>query len=710
MTQPHNPQPGDAARSENPVADNPLLVADGFPRFDRIRPEHVVPAVRALLTDAEQQIAQLEANIEPTWQGTIARLDEIFRPFEYTWGPVSHLMGVRNSQELRDAYQTVLGEMVSFGLRVKQSEPIYNALKQIRSGAEWDRLAEGQKRIIERRLLDAELAGIGLAGKNRERFNEIARELSQLSNDFSNHVLDATKAWSLVLTDKADADGLPPSLLQLAAQSYNESKSPDVPSATAADGPWRITLDAPSFGPFMQHCKSRRHREEVYRAYIARAASGTWDNTPLITRILTLRQEKAQLLGYKTFGELSLAQKMAPSVAAIEGMFATLRAAAWDAGVADMEDLKQLAAAACANEALAHWDLAFWAERLREKRFDYTDEQLRPYFPLDRVLEGLFALAHRLFGVSVAPADGEASVWHPDVRFFAVLDEDRKRIAMFYLDPYSRPQDKKGGAWMDDCLSRRKRAAGDVVLPVAHLVCNSTPPVGDKPSLMTFREVETLFHEFGHGLQHMLTTVDWADASGINGVEWDAVELPSQFMENWCYHRPTLLGMTAHYLTGEPLSEELFEKICKARTFRAGSMMLRQLSFGMTDMELHHRFDPASAETVFDVQRRVSRLTSILPPLPEDRSLCAFSHIFAGGYAAGYYSYKWAEVLSADAFSAFEEAGLDDDAAVARTGRLFRDTVLALGGSRHPMEVFKSFRGREPNPQALLRHNGLLKG
>jgi oligopeptidase A len=353
-----------------------------------------------------------------------------------------------------------------------------------------------------------------------------------------------------------------------------------------------------------------------------------------------------------------------------------------------------------------NWDFSFWAERLREKRFDFTDEQLRPYFSLERVLEGLFDLVSRMFEIKVTASDGEAPVWNEDARFFNISNADGNHIASFYLDPYSRPENKRGGAWMDECMVRRK--TGDQLqVPVAHLVCNSTPPVGEKPSLMTFREVETLFHEFGHGLQHMMTTIDYPDASGINGVEWDAVELPSQFMENWCYHKPTLLGMTAHYETGEPLPEELFVKICAARTFRAGSQMLRQISLGMTDMYLHHQYDPSSGETAFDVQREIAKTTSVFPPIPEDRSLCGFSHIFAGGYSAGYYSYKWAEVLSADAFSAFEDAGLDDEEAVRKTGLRFRDTILSEGGSRNPMDIFKDFRGREPSSDALLRHSGL---
>lgn len=688
------------------LKNNPLLVSDGIPPFDKIQPEHVVPAVRHVLAEAEKQLQELEKNVKPTWSSTIEACDRMGLPFQYAWGPVSHLMGVKNSPEIREAHEEVLGEMVSFGLRMSQSEPIYNALKELKSSSEWNKLDEAQKRIIDDRILDAELAGIALDEKKREHFNEITRELSQLSTDFSNHVLDATKAFELVLDSKSDVEGMPPSLLQLTSQSYNSANKDGGKSSTPEAGPWRFTLDFPCYGPFMQHCKRSDLREKLYRAFITRASSGELNNDPLITKILKLRREQAAMLGYGNYAEMSLAEKMAPDVKAVVTLLEQLRKAAWKPAERDLEDLKSLAKESGVTEKLWNWDIAFWSERLREKRFDFTDEQLRPYFPLERVLDGLFSLAERLFGIKVTAADGQAPIWHDDVRFFHVANESGKQIAAFYLDPYSRPENKKPGAWMDDCLVRRKMA-GKLQLPIAHLVCNSTPPVGGKPSLMTFREVETLFHEFGHGLQHMLTTVDYADAAGINGVEWDAVELPSQFMENWCYHRPTLLGMTAHYETGEPLPNELFEKICKARTFQSGMMTLRQILFGLTDIELHSSYDPDSSEPPFAVQRKIAEKTSVLPMLPEDRSLCSFSHIFAGGYAAGYYSYKWAEVLSADAFSAFEEAGLDNEEAVAKTGRRFRDTVLSLGGGRHPMQVFEDFRGRQPTPDALLRHNGL---
>jgi oligopeptidase A len=403
-----------------------------------------------------------------------------------------------------------------------------------------------------------------------------------------------------------------------------------------------------------------------------------------------------------------MARKMAPSVAAVEQLMEELRQASYDAATRELDELTAFAQAHGFTEPLKQWDVAFWSERVREEYYGLSDEELRPYFPLPQVLDGLFMLAHRLFGVTISPADGEAPIWHPDVRYFEVADDRGQAIAHFYLDPYSRPAEKRGGAWMDDCINRGK-VGGQIRLPVAYLVCNQSPPVNGKPSLMTFREVETLFHEFGHGLHHMLTTVDYPEAAGINNVEWDAVELPSQFMENWCYHRDTLFKLARHYETGEPLPEDLYQKLLTARNFMTGSAILRQVHFGWLDIELHYRYQPNGPESIWDVRDRLAETTTVLKPLPEDAFLCAFSHIFAGGYAAGYYSYFWAEVLSADAFAAFEEAGLDDDAAIASIGRRFRDTVLSLGGSRHPMEVFTAFRGRQPSTQALLRHRGLLQ-
>jgi oligopeptidase A len=693
----------------NAERENPLLQDTVFPRFDLIQPTHVVPAMRHLLAELEQCLDQLERDVQPTWEGLVEPLERLGDRLSVVWGIVGHLMGVKNRDALRAAYQEMQPEVVRFSLRLGQSAIIFKTLNTIRASADWQTLAPAQQRIIDALILDATLAGVGLAGEARQRFNAIQEELAELGTTFSNNVLDATKAFALTLTAPDEIVGLPPSLLEMTAQA---ARAAGANEATAARGPWRVTLDYPSFGPFMEYSQRRDLRETLYRAFITRASSGGHDNTPLIVRILRLRREKAHLLGYDTYAMLSLASKMAPDVEAVDRLSEELRQASFNAAQADLEELKIYARqqAAPEAEALCHWDLAYWAERLREHRYAFNDEELRPYFPLPRVLEGLFALARRLFGVSIVADDGAVPVWHENVRFFRINGPDGDEIAAFYLDPYSRPAEKRGGAWMDECVGRSRLLAPSgaaVRLPVAYLVCNQTPPVGEKPSLMTFTEVKTLFHEFGHGLQHMLTRVDYGMAAGISNVEWDAVELPSQFMENWCYHRETLLGLSEHVDSGEPLPQDLFEKILSARNYRAGSLMLRQLYFGCLDMALHHRFDPHGEQSIFDVQRQVAATTTVIPPLPEDKFLCGFSHIFAGGYAAGYYSYKWAEVLSADAFAAFEEAGLDNDAALAEIGRRYRDTILALGGSRHPMEVFKAFRGREPTTAALLRHAGL---
>ncbi|HEY3593703.1 MAG TPA: M3 family metallopeptidase, partial [Polyangiaceae bacterium] len=445
----------------------------------------------------------------------------------------------------------------------------------------------------------------------------------------------------------------------------------------------------------------------MYRAFITRASSGELDNMPTLERILALRDERAKILGYPSYAKMSLASKMAPSVVGVEKLLSELRVAALPRARKEHEELTAYAREKSKDPklTLALWDVAFWAERLREERYAYSDEELRPYFSLPHVLEGLFATARRLFEVDIREADGEVPVWDPNVRFFRVTDFYGRQLASFYLDPYSRPENKRGGAWMDGALSRKQRPDGSIRQPVAYLICNMTPPAADRPSLMTFREVETLFHEFGHGLQHMLTTVDYPWASGINNVEWDAVELPSQFMENWCYTPETMASLARHYKTGDPLPVSLFEKIVAARTYRAGSMTLRQVYFATLDLALHE--GPLS-ESVVALQKHVAAENTVVPPLAEDRFLCSFSHIFAGGYAAGYYSYKWAEVLSADAFFAFKEAGLSDAVAVLHTGRRFRHTVLSLGGSVHPMQVFSDFRGREPSTRPLLELSGLL--
>ncbi len=690
------------------TVENPLLIGHGLPPFDQIRVEQVVPGMTQLLAEVNDELTALEATLAPTWDAVEAT-ERLTERLSWSWGIVTHLLTVQNSPELRQAQEAMQPEVVKFWMRLGQSAPLYKAYKALHDGDRWNSLESAQQRVVVAGIREMELAGVGLEGEARDRFNAMQLELSQLSTTFSNHVLDATKAFSMPLSQPEQVDGLPPSLLAQAAQSARAAGNE---TATLDAGPWQITLDIPSYLPFMQHSRRRDLREVLYRAYITRAASGELDNQPVINRILALRQEMANLLGYASYAELSLASKMAPTVAAVESLLESLRSASYTAAQHDLETLRDFARSQGAAEAndLQPWDVTFWAERMREQKYALNAEALRPYFPLERVLEGLFGLATRIFGITITPADGEAPVWHPDVRYFRVADESGAAIAYFYLDPYSRPAEKRGGAWMGYCINRAKQVengSSTVRLPVAYLVCNQSPPVDGKPSLMTFSEVETLFHEFGHGLQHMLTTVDYTSAAGINNVEWDAVELPSQFMENWCYDRATLFSLARHYETGEPLPESDYQKLLAARNFMSGSGMLRQLHFSLVDIELHHRYQPGGSETPNDVRNRLAQTTTVMPPLPEDAFLCAFGHIFAGGYAAGYYSYKWAEVLSADAFSAFEEAGLENEAAIAQTGRRFRDTVLSLGGSQHPMDIFKAFRGREPDTTALLRHNGL---
>ena len=703
-------------------SSSPLLLGKGLPPFEAITAEQVNTAIPELLAQLHGELNQLEQRLEQrlgeTHQGG-AQLDwaEVLDPLHHlgerlrwSWGVVSHLNGVCNSAELRDAHQRQQETVVAFGSRAGQSAVIYRALGQL---LEQDQSLDAtQLRILAAERRDMELRGVGLSGAEQEAFNAATAELARLASDFGNHVLDATNGWSLRLSDPAEVAGLPDSLRELLAQAARQAgQEPADADATAEHGPWLLGLDMPRVMPFLKYSARSDLRATVYRAQVARASSGELDNRPLIERILSLRSEQARRLGYANWAAVSLASKMAGSVAEVEQLLEDLRAAAFPAAQQELEQLRAIARRHGAPEAgdLKPWDVAYWAEKLRQESFELDSEALRPWFPLEQVLQGLFGLSQRLFDIRIVSTDpGEAPTWHPDVRYFRVLDgSSGAPLAGFYLDPFSRPGSKRGGAWMDECLGRSRTPSGEPVLPVAYLICNQSPPVGETPSLMTFEEVETLFHEFGHGLQHMLTTVERPQAAGINNVEWDAVELPSQFMENWCYDRATLMGMARHWQTGEPLPEAEYQKLLAARTFMGGSATLRQVHFALVDLRLHSVWSPDCGQTPDQLRRAIARTTTVLEPITEDAFLCAFSHIFAGGYSAGYYSYKWAEVLSADAFSAFEEVGLDVEAAVVATGRRFRDTVLALGGSRSPAEIFEAFRGRPPSSEALIRHSGL---
>ncbi|XP_050292078.1 probable cytosolic oligopeptidase A [Quercus robur] len=694
---------------EESIESNPLLQDFDFPPFDVVEAKHVRPGIRALLKKLEDDLLELERTVDPSWPRLVEPLEKIVDRLTVVWGIVNHLKAVKDSPELRAAIEEVQPEKVKFLLRLGQSKPLYNAFKAIQESPDWNTLSDARKRIVESQIKEAILNGVSLEDDKRDQFNKIEQELERLSQKFDENVLDATKKFEKLITDKKEIEGLPATALGMAAQA---AVSKGHENATAENGPWVITLDAPSYIAVMQHARNRSLREEVYCAYVTRASSGDLDNTSIIDQTLKLRLEKANLLNYKNYAEVSMATKMA-TVEKAKELLEKLRSASWNAAVQDMDDIKVFSKNQGAQEAddLSHWDISFWSERLRESKFDINEEELRPFFSLPKVMDGLFDLAKTLFGIDIEQADGLAPVWNNDVRFYRVKDSSGNPIAYFYFDPYTRSSEKRGGAWMDEVVGRSRvlsRDGSSARLPVAHMVCNQTPPVGSKPSLMTFREVETVFHEFGHALQHMLTKQDEGLVSGIRGIEWDAVELPSQFMENWCYHRDTLMSIAKHYETGESLPEEVYLKLLAARTFRAGSLSLRQIRFASVDLELHTKYVPGGSESIYDVDRRVSEKTQVIPPLPEDRFLCSFSHIFAGGYAAGYFSYKWAEVLSADAFSAFEDAGLDDNKAVKETGHRFRETILALGGGKAPEEVFVEFRGREPSPEALLRHNGLL--
>ncbi len=689
-----------------------LLAGEGLPSFEAITPDQVVAHIPALLSTLQAELDRLEADLTAAaagrnlgWAEVMDPLHRLGERLRWSWGVVSHLNGVCNSPELREAHASQQAAVVAFGNRAGQSRVLFEALRSLQAQGGLDAT---QERILTAELRDMELRGVGLEGETQQAFNAASQELAELATAFGNRVLDATNAWTLRLSDPADVEGLPESLKEQLAQAARDAGDGE---ATAAEGPWLLGLDMPRFGPFLKYSRRRDLREIAYKAHVTRASGKTDGNWPAIERILTLRREQAQRLGYDSWAEVSLAAKMAGSVADVEALLEDLRTAAYPVALQELEALRACAAREGAAEAadLKPWDVSFWAEVRRQEAFDLDSEALRPWFPLPRVLDGLFGLCDRLFGIRIHPADGEAPVWHPDVRFFRVDDAGSgEPLAAFYLDPYSRPGSKRGGAWMDECLVRSLDASGQPVLPVAYLVCNQSPPVGETPSLMTFEEVETLFHEFGHGLQHMLTTVERPQAAGINNVEWDAVELPSQFMENWCYDHATLMGMARHWQSGEPLPEAEFAKLQAARTFMGGAATLRQVHFALTDLRLHSQWTPECGRTPEQLRREIAVSTTVLEPIEEDAFLCSFGHIFAGGYSAGYYSYKWAEVLSADAFSAFEEVGLENEAAIQATGRRFRETVLSLGGSRHPGEVFETFRGRPPSPEALIRHSGLV--
>ncbi|HHQ4580136.1 TPA: oligopeptidase A [Aeromonas hydrophila] len=677
--------------------NNPLLTMDSLPPFSQIQPDQVQPAVTQAIADCKQKISDVLAQRDPhTWDSLIAPLEEVNDRLARIWSPVSHLNSVLNSEALRAAHDACLPLLSEFQTYVGQHEGLYQAYRELAESDDFPLLSGAQRKEIQNTLRDFRLSGIGLPAEAQQRYGEIQARLSELASRFSNNVLDATQGWHKLVTDEAELAGLPQSA-QAAARQLAELKDKEG---------WLFTLDIPSYLPVMMYADSRALRAELYEAFTTRASdqgpnAGKWDNSAIMTELLALRRELAQLLGFANYAELSLATKMADKPEQVVNFLTDLAAKSLPQGKAELEEIRAFAAEQHGQSELAAWDLAYYAEKLKQHKFSISDEQLRPYFPASKVVKGLFEVVKRVFGMKVRERLG-IDTWHPDVRFYDIFDAEDELRGSFYLDLYAR-EHKQGGAWMDVCLGRRYRQDGSLQKPVAYLTCNFNGPVDGKPALFTHNEVVTLFHEFGHGIHHMLTRIDVAGVAGINGVAWDAVELPSQFLENWCWESEALAFISGHHETGEPLPADLLEKMLTARNFQAAMQMLRQLEFALFDFRLHQEFDPASADQIPALLDEVRSQVAVMTPPAFNRFQHSFSHIFAGGYAAGYYSYKWAEVLSADAFSRFEEEGIFNPA----TGQSFLKNILEKGGSKEPMELFRAFRGREPQVDALLRHSGI---
>ena len=677
--------------------NNPLLTMDSLPPFSQIQPDQVQPAVTQAIADCKQKISDVLAQRDPhTWDSLIAPLEEVNDRLARIWSPVSHLNSVLNSEALRAAHDACLPLLSEFQTYVGQHEGLYQAYRELAESDDFPLLSGAQRKEIQNTLRDFRLSGIGLPAEAQQRYGEIQARLSELASRFSNNVLDATQGWNKLVTDEAELAGLPQSA-QAAARQLAELKGKEG---------WLFTLDIPSYLPVMMYADNRALRAELYEAFTTRASdqgpnAGKWDNSAIMTELLALRRELAQLLGFANYAELSLATKMADKPEQVVNFLTDLAAKSLPQGKAELEEIRAFAAEQHGQGELAAWDLAYYAEKLKQHKFSISDEQLRPYFPASKVVKGLFEVVKRVFGMKVRERLG-IDTWHPDVRFYDIFDAEDELRGSFYLDLYAR-EHKQGGAWMDVCLGRRYRQDGSLQKPVAYLTCNFNGPVDGKPALFTHNEVVTLFHEFGHGIHHMLTRIDVAGVAGINGVAWDAVELPSQFLENWCWESEALAFISGHYETGEPLPADLLEKMLTARNFQAAMQMLRQLEFALFDFRLHQEFDPASADQIPALLDEVRSQVAVMTPPAFNRFQHSFSHIFAGGYAAGYYSYKWAEVLSADAFSRFEEEGIFNPA----TGQSFLKNILEKGGSKEPMELFRAFRGREPQVDALLRHSGI---
>ena len=676
--------------------NNPLLASSTLPMFSQIKPEHVIPAIDQLLADARSSVEQhLQATQDYTWKNLVEPLDDANDKLFKAWSPVSHMNSVVNSDELRDAYNACLPKLSAYSTEMGQNEVLFNAYRFIAENKEYATLDIAQKKIIDNALKDFKLSGIDLNNEKKQRYKQISQELSSLSSSFEENLLDATNAWSKIILDQQELAGLPESALAQAKQtavSHNENG-------------WMITLQFPSYNAVMTYADNRELRREHYEAFSTRASdqgphANLWDNSEIIEKILALRHEKALLLGFANYAELSLATKMAAKPEDVIYFLEDLADRSWRQARKDLAELREFAKQYHGINDLQSWDMAYYSEKMRQHFFKLSQEEVKAYFPITRVLPGLFAIVEKLYGIQIAEITDFDS-WHPDVRFFQIHDKTGQLRGQFYFDLYARTK-KRGGAWMDDCVGRKK--SGNILqTPVAYLTCNFTPPTANEPALLTHDEVTTLFHEFGHGLHHLLTQIDHLGVSGINGVEWDAVELPSQFMENWCWEKEALALISGHYQTDEKLPEALFDKMLAAKNFQAGMIMVRQLEFCLFDFRIHQDYDPEKGGRIYETLEQVRAQVAVVQPPKFNRFAHSFSHIFAGGYAAGYYSYKWAEVLSSDAFSLFEEKGIFDP----ETGNAFLTNILEQGGSQNAMELFIKFRGRKPTIDALLRHSGI---
>ncbi|MBI2792688.1 MAG: oligopeptidase A [Gammaproteobacteria bacterium] len=678
---------------------NPLLQDSPLPAFKDIQAQHVEPAISELISRNLKAIDKLVENLQsPTYETLILPIEELEDALNKAWSPVGHLNAVVNTAELRTAYNNCLPMLSDYGTQIGQNQGLYNAYLALKESQSYTKLSIAQQKVITNAIRDFKLSGVALPQAQREQFAKLSQELSQLESQFQDNVMDATDHWHLDVKDSQMLAGLPEQAIKLAK----------VVAEKAQMSGWRLTLDFPCYQSIITYADNRQLRQQIHEAYFTRASdkgpdAGKWDNTHLMEKIVSTRHQMAQLLGFDNYAKRSLAKKMAKSTEQVITFLEELAIKAKPFAQKEFAELQAFAKGEYDIEKLEPWDIAYYSEKLRQKRFAISQETLRPYFPVPVVLKGMFEVVHRLYGLRVSEKAG-VETWHPDVRFFEIYDNQNQLRGQFYLDLFARNH-KRGGAWMDEARVRRLLPNGQIQTPVAFLTCNFRAQVGDIPSLLTHDEVITLFHEFGHGLHHMLTKIECASVSGINGVAWDAVELPSQFMENWCWQKEALSFISGHYQTQEPLPDDLLEKMHRAQNFQSGMMLLRQLEFSLFDFRLHCEFNPESSARIQEILDDVRSKYSVTPIAPYNRFQHSFGHIFSGGYAAGYYSYLWAEVLSQDAFAKFEEEGIFNP----NTGNAFLHKILEKGASEDPDVLFRDFRGRDPDINALLHHRGLVE-